>query len=71
MVASIDLEILRVRPYPRACVITHRYLRLHHFQAHHDICKGPSMHTQTALDSVSGHVLQPPGFFWDKIRSLK
>ena len=45
--------------------ITHRYLYLHHLQAHHDTCKGLS--TQTAQDSVSGHVLHPPGFFCEQV----
>ena len=45
--------------------ITHRYLCLHHLQAHHDTCKGLSTHT--ILDSVSGHVLHPPGFFCEQV----
>lgn len=55
----------------QAANITHRYLYLPHVKAHHDTCKGPSKHTQNALDSVSGHVLQPPGFFWDNFGSLR
>ena len=66
MVASNDLQSLRLRPYPvrgiGPCVISHRYLCMHHLLAHHDTCKRPSMHTQTAFDSKSGHVLHSPGF---------